>query len=147
MNLIQIISGGQTGGDQGGLEAGRELGIKTGGWMPKGWLTEAGPRPEFASLYGMLEHKSAKYPPRTAANVRDSDGTIWFGNTSSFGYLCTKKACEKYRKPFVTIALPQQLREFLKMWDVRVLNVAGNCESKNRGIQWTTRETILQALR
>ena len=36
----KIISGGQTGADMGGLLAAKDLGIRTGGWMPKGWLTE-----------------------------------------------------------------------------------------------------------
>lgn len=45
MPLRWIISGGQTGADQGGLDAGKALGLKTGGLMPKGWRTEAGPRP------------------------------------------------------------------------------------------------------
>jgi hypothetical protein len=44
--LTKIISGGQTGSDQGGLEAGQKLGLETGGWIPKGWLTEIGANPE-----------------------------------------------------------------------------------------------------
>jgi hypothetical protein len=41
--LELVISGGQTGADQGGLRATRACGIPTGGWAPRGWLTEAGP--------------------------------------------------------------------------------------------------------
>jgi hypothetical protein len=135
-----------SGGDQGGLEAGKELGLKTGGWMPRGWLTEDGPRPEFEKLYGMQEHWSPKYPPRTSVNARSSDGTVWFGKTSSFGYLCTQKACIRWNKPFVVITNYLQLREFLERYRIQILNVAGNSESKNRGIQCLTREILIQAL-
>lgn len=38
--MIKIISGGQTGADMGGLEAAREYGFPTGGYAPKGWMTE-----------------------------------------------------------------------------------------------------------
>ena len=46
--IERVISGGQTGADQAGLAVAKRLGIPTGGCMPKGWLTEAGPRPDFA---------------------------------------------------------------------------------------------------
>jgi hypothetical protein len=77
--IIKVISGGQTGVDQAGWRAAKRYGIATGGWMPKGFLTEMGVRsPEFADLYGATEHESSEYPPRTALNVRDSDGTLLF---------------------------------------------------------------------
>ena len=41
--LKKIISGGQTGADREALETARDLGIETGGFVPKGWLTEDGP--------------------------------------------------------------------------------------------------------
>lgn len=37
-----VLSGGQTGADLGGLRAARACGIPTGGWAPRGWLTEVG---------------------------------------------------------------------------------------------------------
>jgi hypothetical protein len=43
--IERVISGGQTGADQGGLRAPRACAIPTGGWAPRGWLTEAGPAP------------------------------------------------------------------------------------------------------
>lgn len=46
MRPVRIISGGQTGADQGALVAAKQLGIETGGWTPRGFLTEAGPCPE-----------------------------------------------------------------------------------------------------
>ncbi len=38
--LSTIISGGQTGADRGALDAAIELGIKHGGWCPKGRKAE-----------------------------------------------------------------------------------------------------------
>jgi hypothetical protein len=52
--LDKTISGGQTGADQAAWRAAKAHAIATGGWMPKGFLTEDGPRPEFAELYGAL---------------------------------------------------------------------------------------------
>ncbi|GAB4019793.1 YpsA SLOG family protein [Spirosoma koreense] len=76
--LLRIISRGQTGIDQLGLEVARSLDIPTGGVAPKGYLTENGPD-ERLREYGLTEHTSAQYPPRTRANVRQSDGTVIFG--------------------------------------------------------------------
>ena len=56
--LERIVSGGQTGADQAGWRAAKALGIATGGWMARRFLTEDGPRPEFRKLYGAVEHPS-----------------------------------------------------------------------------------------
>jgi hypothetical protein len=77
--LTRVISSGQTGADQAGLRAARAAGIPTGGWAPKGWLTEKGPSLWLAD-FGLVECPEPGYPPRTRANVRDSDGSIWFGD-------------------------------------------------------------------
>jgi hypothetical protein len=83
--LTKVISGGQTGADQGGLRAAQAAGIATGGWAPKGWLTESpdGRRdvatPQLAD-FGLVECPEPGYPARTAANARESDGTPWFGD-------------------------------------------------------------------
>ena len=45
----RIISGGRTGADQAGLAVAKRLNIAIGGCMPKGWLTEAGPRPDLGA--------------------------------------------------------------------------------------------------
>jgi len=46
--LAKIISGGQSGADRAGWRAARTFGILSGGWMPRGFLAEDGPHPEFA---------------------------------------------------------------------------------------------------
>jgi hypothetical protein len=84
--MIQlVISGGQTGADLAGWKAARSANIPTGGWMPKGFLAEDGPRPEFAELYGAKEHHSREYPPRTRQNVNESGVVLWFGDSKSRG--------------------------------------------------------------
>jgi hypothetical protein len=85
-----VISGGQTGADQAALRAARACGIATGGWAPKGWLTE-GPLDEeghpfpktvaspWLAGWELLECDEPGWRPWPRANVRDSDATLWFG--------------------------------------------------------------------
>lgn len=44
-SIAKIVSGGQTGADRGGLDAAIELGIRHGGWCPKGRKAEDGAIP------------------------------------------------------------------------------------------------------
>ena len=53
--VTKIISGGQTGADQAGLAVAKRLGIPAGGFLPKGFLTEAGPRHDLAAEYGLVK--------------------------------------------------------------------------------------------
>jgi len=141
MNLT-VISGGQTGSDQSALRTAKSLRIPTGGWLPKGWLTEDGPRPEFRQEFGMLEHHSPAYPPRTHANAADADVTVWFGRTGSPGYFCTKKGCTKAGKPFLEYVEPFDVNmAFIlanmirgKHKDSLTVNCAGPRESTQPGI-------------
>jgi hypothetical protein len=58
--IERVIAGGQTGADQAGWRAARASGIATWGFMPLGFLTEDGPRPEFAeSRAGLAEKPKA----------------------------------------------------------------------------------------
>ena len=138
--IKKCISGGQTGADQGGLYAAELFDIPTGGWIPKGFLTEKGSDPALGSRFGLVETGSAKYPIRTRANVNDSDGTIRFArNFSSPGEICTFKAIKDFRKPYfdVNIRNPPSLEtvvEWIGVNKVLVLNVAGNKESSCPGI-------------
>src|SRR4051812_43140136 len=114
--LERVISGGQTGADQAGWRAARAFGIPTGGAMPKGFLTEDGPRPEFATLYGPVELPTEDYKSRTVQNVRDSDGTLWFGDYHSPGGRATLDACRDQGRPFLIIyhgiTRPSQVRDW-----------------------------------
>jgi hypothetical protein len=137
---MKVISGGQNGADQAGLRAAKACGLPTGGWIPKGCRTLDGPRPDLLDEYGMTEHASEKYPPRTEANVKDSDGTIRFAKTfSSPGEKCTLKAIKWYNRPHFDVNIskppdPEEVLSWLKKYDIKVLNVAGNSEQTAPGI-------------
>lgn len=142
---IKIVSGGQTGADQAALAAATSLGIATGGWVPKGWRTATGSAPWLAD-FGCVEHMSHEWAPRTTANVRDSDGTVWFGKHSP-GYWCTRSACERQKRAFIENPTPDELRRFLwNLNDHPHLNVAGNREHLNPGIGEHVIAVLLEAL-
>lgn len=139
MLLKKVISGGQTGADQAGLVVARRFGLETGGIMPKGFKTLTGPRPDLASEYGLTEHASDNYVPRTYQNAKDGDGTVRLaGRMDSRGEVCTLKAIQKYGKPHFDVDLsdPPPHRDFVD-WlldhKIQTLNVAGNAEQTYAG--------------
>lgn len=102
--LTTVISGGQTGADQAGLVVASRFGLKTGGWMPKGFRTLQGLRPDFGPKYGIKEHTSPEYAPRTEKNVQDSDGTVRLAvNFQTAGEVCTLKAILRHKKPYLML--------------------------------------------
>ncbi len=149
--LEKLISGGQTGADQGGLEAAELLEIPTGGMMPLGFRTEVGERPDLAERFNLVECASPNYPPRTRYNVMDSQGTIVFGDVTTPGSRLTKRMCREGSKPCLVIEefdedSKRLAREFLQMYEIAVLNVAGNRESVTPGIQRDVRNFLLSVL-
>ena len=60
----RVVSGGQTGADQAGPRVARVCGVRTGGWGPRGWLTEDGPTPWLAD-YGLISREGPNCPART----------------------------------------------------------------------------------
>ncbi len=152
----KIISGGQTGADQGGLEGAQAIGMETGGWMPRGWRTERGSQPEVAHRFGMHKTKSRSYPPRTLKNVKDSDGTMIVGNPKSRGSMLTSAYCSNEMKPILRVMYAKgdlsamvyqvsKLQDFVSKNKIEVLNVAGNRESTQPGIQEFTKDLIVRA--
>jgi predicted Rossmann-fold nucleotide-binding protein len=149
--IERVISGGQTGADQAGWRAARAAGIATGGWMPKGFLTEEGPRPEFDEMFGAREHHSPHYPDRTRANILWSDATLIFVvDGESPGTKATAIAVYTAGRPCVIVKVylseeitPHRSRaivEWIRGKEVKTLNVAGNRESKAPGIgAWVER--------
>lgn len=132
--LRKIISGGQCGVDRGGLEAARNCGVDTGGCAPKGWRTWYGPAPELAE-FGLTEHFSPLYPPRTEDNIRQSDATLIFAsNANSGGTALTISLCHKRKKPVFVVKLPVKNVEAAVALATRfivdncasTLNIAGN---------------------
>jgi Circularly permutated YpsA SLOG family len=138
--LEVIISGGQTGADQAAWRAAIASGLKTSGWMPRGFLTEDGLRPEFAELYGAHEMQTLNYRLRTERNVRESDATLWFGSTDTPGATATLDAINLMGKPSKIILPESSIRPpLIADWlarnnSIRRLNCAGNRESKEPGI-------------
>lgn len=139
IRLRKVVSGGQTGADQAGLRAARAAGFETGGWIPKGCLTENGPRPDLAELYGLREAPKADYAERTRLNVRDSQATLWLGPTGSRGWYATKRALDSMPRVWClatpAVSTPRSILGFLGVHPyVEILNVAGPRESTSPGI-------------
>jgi hypothetical protein len=141
MQLERVISGGQTGADRAALVAAKACGIPTGGWMPRGFRAQDGSHPEFAELYGIREHASDRYPPRTALNVKESDATLRFATAwDSRGEVLTLSMIERYDKPHLDVPpggtlTPADVVAWLVANNVRMLNVAGNTERTSPGIE------------
>ncbi len=165
--IVQVVAGGQTGGDLGGLLAAREANVETGGWAPLGWTTENGPAPWLAD-FGLKEHPQPGYPPRTHANVRDSDGTLIFGWPFSRGCELTEKYAGALGKPVIKVLWPAQptlavagratevecfwydvsaVKDLIRSLKIRTLNVAGNRESKRPGVQQACWAFVREVLR
>ena len=127
-NVKKIISGGQIGADQFGLEVGKELGIETGGTAPPKFQTTKGSQKEILEGYGLVEGESdpAIYVKRTIKNVKDSDGTVLFGDEKSRGSALTIKAAMNNGKHIIVNPTSKQLTEWISKNNIEILNVAGN---------------------
>ncbi len=145
--ITKIISGGQTGADQGGLEAGKELGLETGGTAPPRFMTEQGPT-YYLQVFGLVEGEFDRftYPKRTLKNVQDSDGTLWVGRINTPGYKSTYRSCAQTMKPTIVNPSREAFEDWLRVNFIGILNVAGNRESRNPGIQESTKQFLLEAL-
>ncbi len=150
MNLKKVISGGQTGADQGGLQAAQLRGLETGGHAPKGYWTLKGSNYDLRDIFNLEEHQHPAYPPRTEANVKNSDATIRFAaKFNSAGERCTLRAIRSHKKPYLDIDIidpisPEEVGEWLEKNEVEVLNVAGNAEQTHPGIQNFVMEFLLK---
>lgn len=157
--IERVISGGQTGADQAGWRAAKRFGIPTAGWMPKGFTTEAGPRPEFVGLYGAKEHASPSYAVRRKANILMADATIIFAtDPESPGSKQTAVEAYELGKPCVLPKVygdrPESYRvsALVKLWlprrwSPKSINVAGNRESKSPGIGAWVEEYMAELFR
>jgi len=143
-SLRRIISGGQSGADFGALRAGKVLGLETGGWMPKGFRTEEGPAPWKGTQFGLREHPSAAYQPRTKQNILDTDATVIFGDLSSPGSRLTLVTAKLYR-PWIVNPEGAELQAWIDCHTVTTLNVAGNRESTNPGIEAWVFKVLVEA--
>lgn len=142
--LLKVISGGQTGADIAGLRAARRCNIATGGWAPKGYGTERGPKPYvLGRIYGLREHSSEEYPPRTLENVLAADMTLIIADRWDSGSRLTAKMALRAHKPAMHIGSDDcvTLDSFKEVssWIVKrphcIINIAGNRESKSPGLE------------
>jgi hypothetical protein len=146
----KIISGGQTGADIGGLVGAKSVGIATGGYAPRGYKTEAGPQSETLKAFGLVALPSPNYKHRTKQNVFSSDATLIIAtDTVSDGTRLTIEYCREFDKPCLVVDPTEDslelIRDFLDVHKPRILNIAGNRESKSKGIAQKTAQ-IVQAL-
>lgn len=148
----KIISGGQTGADLGALVAAERCGIATGGTAPQGYRTEKGAQIEvLRDRFGLIEHPSKDYKPRTRENIANADATLILStNFASSGTQLTIAFCEDLDKQYY-LADPshpntlRHIRLFLEKSKPSVLNVAGNRESVSPGLTRTV-AALLQAV-
>jgi hypothetical protein len=131
----------------------KSVGLETGGWLPKGCKALDGKVDFLLKEFNMQEHSSPEYPPRTEANVRDSDATLRLATDfKSTGERCTLKAIKWHAKPYLDIDMKrplevQQVCQWLIDNKVETLNVAGNSESTSPGIGLLVEKYLIEIFR
>lgn len=127
---MKIISGGQTGVDQIGLAIAQKVGFETGGVAPYGFRTEAGCNPKLLKdRFGLIQHDSREYNPRTLMNIINSDITLLFGNVESPGSKSARKYCSGRGKRIELNPSVELIRQIIADPNINVINIAGNRES------------------
>ena len=147
----EIISGGQTGAEQAGWRAARAFGVGCGGWMPKAFMTDDGPRPEFAAQYGAAALPDDNDSAPSVRNVQVSDATLWFGETTTAGAQTTVGACHSSGKPCLPVYPdasfePAHVATWIAENKINSLNVAGNREHEDPGIGARVERFLAQVL-
>jgi len=133
--IERVISGGQTGADRIAWRVAQAFGIPTGGAMLWGFRAEDGRHGDFAQIYGAYQLPTITHTAHLFANVRDSDGTIWFGRTDSLMGRAALETCERLGRPCRIVPLdgepvdPPDVVRWIAGHQIRILNVAGNRES------------------
>jgi hypothetical protein len=171
MRKIKVVSGGQTGVDQAALLAADRCGIITGGLCPKGWKTETGPT-LWLRDFGLREHPSPLYPPRTKANVDAAHATLIVSNTKeqtggtkltiSYATAAGKQRGAGLFVAVLEVTTADEVAKWIKKCLVSsskrarfftpeqtefILNVAGPQESKAPGIGRKTRKFLITVFR
>jgi hypothetical protein len=108
---LVILSTAQNSTEELVLQLSKTLGITTSGFMPKGFRTPRGPRPDLAEQYGLREVASAYYPATRAILISRSDCSIHLGHPD---HRQTKKRADLARmqaRPFLQIGPSQPVPE------------------------------------
>lgn len=141
INNYKFISGMQTGTDIAGVKFAKNNGFEYTGFMPKGFRTEKGNKPQYKELYNAVETKSSNYLVRTEKNVIASDVTLIFDFAVSSGSKKTRNICMKRNIPFAYFrsdnsdVIVNKLKKFFEENNFKTINIAGNRESRSPGIE------------
>ena len=164
MQIMKIVSGGQTGADRGGLDAAITYKVLHGGWCTRGRKAEDG---EIPKRYHLQETSSTKYLVRTERNVTDSDGTVVFTfGPPTGGNKRTIQFAKRHNKPCLHVDLDavddDTATAAVQVWlasdafagdlftpapETITLNIAGSRESKAPGIQARTKGIVSAVLK
>jgi hypothetical protein len=147
-----MISGGETGANQATWRAAVAFGIPTGGWVPKGFLTECGLDREFTQRCGAAELPTDSEPARIEQNVQDADATLWFGRTTTSGAHATAAACLALGRPYMPVYPgasfePAHIVSWIVENKIKTLNVAGNREHEEPGISGRVEQFLGEVLK
>ena len=140
MSIKTIVSGWNTGADFAGIKVALQCGLNTGGYIPKGYRTELGAKPEYKKL-GAIETKLTNYSDRTAKNILQADCTlIFYEKLTSPGTRLTFNLCDKLKKPYLLINIKKpplhwSVVQWLSARNHDVVNIAGHRESVSPGIE------------
>ena len=145
--MLKIISGGQTGSDIAGLRAAKKCGLTTGGIIARGFETEDGFFPAYENMYGLVD-KGFDYRKRTSENVRMADITLIFADKlKSPGTRLTISCCASHDKPYLLNPKKEEIIDWVRCNNPKVINVAGNRESVSPGITARTEKLLIDAFR
>ncbi len=148
--IERIVTGGQTGAEQGAWRAARRAGIATGGYMPRGFQTEAGPAPGLGQLHGAVEFPFDD-ARRVRANLRRADALLWFGDPESAEAREAFAACQELSRPWYVVDVgftpPGKAAGWLEVFQIGVLVVSGDRESARPGVAAAAESFLGQTLR
>ncbi|MEX0703524.1 MAG: putative molybdenum carrier protein [Planctomycetales bacterium] len=145
-----IMSGGQTGVDRAALDVALAAGIPCGGWCPRGRRAEDGRIPD---RYPLDETPHTAYAQRTEWNVRDSDGTLILARGKlRGGTSLTAGLARSAGKPVLVVDLDFEpdfgsVRDWIRVNEIEVLNIAGPRESQSPGIADRTSAFLAELFR
>lgn len=157
LSVEKIISGGQTGVDRAALDFAIDSAISHGGACPKGRFAEDGVLLDKYHLYEVGNNEddlSTNYAMRTVENIMQADGTLivvpiypmpigW-----SDGTVMTINKAKELNKPYFIFQIAHSdidsIRDWLRINNVKMLNIAGPRESNFPGIYQNTFSLLKQ---